>query len=225
MHHAQPHAQNCTSALLLAKFALSSLLSVPVAHRSSALLQTYLWMVSSAWLAWSKCPPLHPCCHRGNQADQTTQSDGPRFCAGILWSISKSFLFFFFFLLNPCRWWCQICHGSATLLSGFWSLSSNTHRLLLRHSLCFCASHSSAAFYPPFPPCFLPSSCPRYCRLLVTKATLGNNTTDKWMTTDEGHAFKSVWHYLSFILCDTNLHLSLWGHCTDPPSTTIHHKT
>lgn len=32
---------------------------------------TYLWTVSSAWFAWSECPPLHPCCHCGNQPAQT----------------------------------------------------------------------------------------------------------------------------------------------------------
>lgn len=31
------------------------------------LLLTHPLMVSSVWFAWSKCPPLHPCCHRGNQ--------------------------------------------------------------------------------------------------------------------------------------------------------------
>lgn len=72
--HIHTHlAKNCTCSIISEKFVPSSLLSVPVAHLSPALLQTYLWMVSSAWLAWSKCPPLHPCCHRGNQADQTTQ--------------------------------------------------------------------------------------------------------------------------------------------------------
>lgn len=169
------------------KFVLSSPLSVPVAHHSSALLQTYLCTVSSAWLAWSKCPPLHPCCHRGNQADQTTQSvmvlDFTLWSCGLYQPHPARYLGEVFFLwLNLCCCWSQICHRSATLLSGFWSLSPNTHRLLLRHSLRFYASHSSAAFPPPplpplFPALLMPSFC---CGLLVTKAIVITPLTRGW---------------------------------------------
>lgn len=84
-------------------------------------------------------------------------------CCVILRSVSTSPALYpkeGFFWWNPC-WRCsQIANRSATPLSGFWSLSPNTHRLLLCHSLRSCALHSSAAFPPSFPPRSLPSSCP-----------------------------------------------------------------
>lgn len=168
MHHAQPHAQSCTSSIFSAKFVLSSLPSVPVAHRSSALLQTYLWMVSSAWLAWSKCPPLHPCCHRGNQADQTTQRvmvlDFTAGSCGLylphqLCTLKRVF-FFVKFLVVMVSDLPQKHDSSPRILISF---SKHTHRLLLRHSLRFCASHSSAAF----PPLSLLVPCPPHALVLL----------------------------------------------------------
>lgn len=79
----------CFLGLLLSSVTLSYSLSLSllfaccsfVAPPSfSALMFTYLWMVSSAWFAWSKCPPLHPYCHRGNRTGQNNpESNSPLF--------------------------------------------------------------------------------------------------------------------------------------------------
>lgn len=45
---------------------------------------TYLWTVSSAWSAWSKCPPLHPCCHCGNQVRPNKSGEPLRLCFLVL---------------------------------------------------------------------------------------------------------------------------------------------
>lgn len=64
--------------LFLKGFLISSQFTLPLCpspsfHPPPSAL-TYLWTVSSAWSAWSKCPPLHPCCcHCGNQRGQTIQ--------------------------------------------------------------------------------------------------------------------------------------------------------
>lgn len=225
MHHAQPH--NCTSSIFPVKFVLSPLPPVPVAHPSTALLQTYLLMVSSAWLAWSKCPPLHPCCHRGNQADQTTQrvmvldflSWSPGLYLPDQLCILKRLVFV---LLNlGCRLLSLVSDlpQKLTLLSGSWSLSSKHTQAVpapLPPFLRFTLITSLSPLFPFSFPALLMPLC--YCGLLVTKATLNDNTSDKWMIAGEGCVFKSVqhdlfllpllWHtYTSIYLCeDTHIH-------------------
>lgn len=170
------------------------------------LMLTYLlWMVSSAWFAWSKCPPLHPCCHRGNQPGQTTQRV-------IVLYLFHDIVSLTFCLYLPPRLWilkglCPCCLLSlasdlslrddsplwADSLGFLISLSKHTHKLLL----AFCATPSVLCLIllicQPFPlflaPCLLMLSC--CCGVLVTNAVLSNDTTDKWMVAGEGHAFQA----------------------------------
>lgn len=55
-------------------------------------------MVSAVWFAWSKCPPLHPCCHCGSQAGQNNpESNSPSI---------------YFTILSACRPVAASLHGS-----------------------------------------------------------------------------------------------------------------
>lgn len=133
---------------------------------------TYLWMVSSAWFAWSKCPPLHPCCHRGNQPGQTTQ-----------WVI----VLYLFTILSACRLvficlhssvsyrgfapvvsslWSQICHWGTTLFFELILISFSKHTYT--HTSCSCATPSvlfHALICQPFP--LIPAPCSPHALMLL----------------------------------------------------------
>lgn len=145
-------------------------------------------MVScSVWFAWSKCPPLHPCCHRGNQAGQNNpESNSPSIyftilsaCRPVAVSLHGSVPYRIFFFLPPLSFhWVQIWHRGTLLLFeltllNFWSLSPNTHTHTLTRTSCsclfaplplFCASlYSSVSLYPPT----LSSSLPPHALVLL----------------------------------------------------------
>lgn len=140
-------------------------------------------MVSAVWFAWSKCPPLHPCCHCGSQAGQNNpESNSPSIyftilsaCRPVAASSTALYLTGFFFC--PC----QVLSLGPDLSPGgrFSSLSwlswisdpclqrhthTHTHKLLLP----LCATPSvlclTLLICQPLPPphsCELPaSSCP-----------------------------------------------------------------
>lgn len=148
-------------------------------------------MVSAVWFAWSKCPPLHPCCHCGSQAGQNNpESNSPSIyftilsaCRPVAASLHGSVPYrIFFFAPVKSFHWVQICHGGTLLLFeltllNFWSLSPKTHThthshaqaapASLRHSLC-SVPHSThlSAFTPPLfrAPCLLMPLW--YCRVV-----------------------------------------------------------
>lgn len=140
-------------------------------------------MVSAVWFAWSKCPPLHPCCHRGSQAGQNNpESNSPSIyftilsaCRPVAASLHGSVPYrIFFFAPVKSFHWVQICHGGTLLLFeltllNFWSLSPKTHTHTHTHKLLLplCATPSvlclTLLICQPLPPHSfeLPaSSCP-----------------------------------------------------------------
>lgn len=106
-------------------------------------------MVSAVWFAWSKCPPLHPCCHCGSQAGQNNpESNSPSIyftilsaCRPVAASLHGSVPYrIFFFAPVKSFHWVQICHGGTLLLFeltllNFWSLSPKTHTHTHTHKL------------------------------------------------------------------------------------------
>lgn len=148
-------------------------------------------MVSSVWFAWSKCPPLHPCCHRGNQAGQNNpESNSPSIyftilsaCRPVTASLHSSVPYRIFFLPLSSPFTGSRSGTGGTLLLfeqtllNFWSLSPKTHTHTLKRTSCsclfaplplFCASlYSSVSLYPPplfRAPCLLMPLW--YCRVL-----------------------------------------------------------
>lgn len=149
-------------------------------------------MVSAVWFAWSKCPPLHPCCHCGSQAGQNNpESNSPSIyftilsaCRPVAASSTALYLTGFFFC--PC----QVLSLGPDLSPGgrFSSLSwlswisdpclqrrTHTHTLTRTSCSClfaplplFCASlYSSVSLYPPpllRAPCLLMPLW--YCRVV-----------------------------------------------------------
>lgn len=159
-------------------------------------------MVSSAWFAWLKCPPLHPCCHRGNQPGQTTHRVivlylFSRFSQPVVQSLPPSTALYLkgalplLFLLSGFR---SVTERRLSFLSWFsWIsdlfLQTHSHKLLQPSCATpsvLCLTLLICQLSPLFrAPCFLMPSC--YCGVLVTDAAHSNNTTDKRMVAGEGH--------------------------------------
>lgn len=147
-------------------------------------------MVSAVWFAWSKCPPLHPCCHCGSQAGQNNpESNSPSIyftilsaCRPVAASLHGSVPYRIFFFC-PCQVLSlgpDLSRGDASPL---WAdsleflipVSKDTHThshtqaapASLRHSLC-SVPHSThlSAFTPPLfrAPCLLMPLW--YCRVV-----------------------------------------------------------
>lgn len=146
-------------------------------------------MVScSVWFAWSKCPPLHPCCHRGNQAGQNNpESNSPSIyftilsaCRPVAVSLHGSVPYrIFFFFLPPSSPFTGSRSGTGGHFSSLswlsWisdpCLQTHTHTLTRTSCSClfaplplFCASlYSSVSLYPPT----LSSSLPPHALVLL----------------------------------------------------------
>lgn len=162
-------------------------------------------MVSSAWSAWSKCPPLRPCCRRGNQPGQTTQRLivlylflDPVSLSSLSLSASTALDLegaqppsFPLSRLQTCHWGTELLFEPILLdfLSSFSQTDTCTSELLLPS----CATPSVLCLIcQPFPlflaPCLIMPQC--YRRALGNNDPLSNNTTDKLMVAGEAHAFK-----------------------------------
>lgn len=156
--------------LSLSLFILAFCCSFVFSPSFSAPMLTYLWMVSSAWFAWSKCPPLHPCYHRGNQLFQTTQ----RVLVLYVFTISSACRCVLIWLHSSvsCRdfapvvssLWSQICHWGTTLFFELIPISFSKHT----YTSCSCATPSVLCLIlisQPFT--LIPAPCSPHALLLL----------------------------------------------------------
>lgn len=139
---------------------------------------TYLLAVCSAWFAWSKFPPLHPCCHSGNQPGQPQ----PRFVVVLLFlGLTRCLLSQQWILegISSRRFSLRVDSPWSDDSLGFLSSFSKTHMscsCLPAPLPLFCGSLRSVLPFFQFPASSWSYVVVACC---YTNAVLRNNTTGK----------------------------------------------